>query len=530
MEGSGVSFEGKVVSFIDIGTNSIRTAVVRLNPNYSYTVLSRQKQVVRLGEAEFLDQMLIPEAMDRCVVVCRRFMEMGKAFGSTEFMAVATSAAREAKNQEVLLERLRKEAGLEVRVVSGKEEARLIYVGVASSMHLEGKLAVFMDIGGGSTEVAVGDSREYLLLDSLKLGAIRISTLFNQDDDAGPVYPERYALMKKSVRNESVRTIQRVRAYHPQVAVGSSGTIMNLAEIANRSLNGAPPAREQVLTLARLKKVIAHLCSLDLEERRKVPGINPERADIIVGGAAVLETLMEEIGLAEIVVSDRGLLDGMLFEYLSRLEGFPYYQQMSVRERSVLQLGRSCAVDEGHANTIKRLALEMFDSGKEEGLHDLGPRERELLEYAAYLHDVGDFISFTNHQAHSYYIIRNAELLGFDQKEIEIMANLAKYHRKKGPSKKEGVPGLDEKGLKTLIVLSAFLRIAESLDRSHCALIKSARFVNATDEGALLEITMTGDCQLETWGVESQVKGFRKAFDLDLLLRFRMASALDGEG
>lgn len=522
-----MAFMGKVVAFIDIGTNSIRTAVIRLNPNYSYSILSRQKQVVRLGEDEFLDHVLIPAAMERCVVVCRRFVEMGKAFGAEEFVAVATSAMREAKNQWALQERLRNEAGIEVRVISGKEEARLIFLGVSTAFHLEDRLGVFIDIGGGSTEVSVGNQSEYMYLDTLKLGAIRLSELFIPESETGPVYPEKFAQMKKSVRNEIVRTVQRVKRFEIEMAVGTSGTIMNLSEVAARYMNGGA-GKENILTLPKLKKTIAMLCSLDLKERRQVPGINPERADIIIGGAAILETLMEELGLQEIRISERGLLDGMLVDYLSQIEGFPSHQRMSVRERSVLQLGRSCGMDEIHANTIARLALEMFDTAKEEGLHHFGTRERELLRYAAYLHDIGDFISFSNHHQHSYYIVRNAELLGFDQREIEVMANLAKFHRRKSLGKRNSeLEELDEASQRTVVGLSVFLRIAESLDRSHCALIDHARFVNATDDEATLEISARGDCQLELWGAESQNKGFKKAYDRELNIRFKISTALD---
>ncbi|HUL38769.1 MAG TPA: Ppx/GppA family phosphatase, partial [Methanomassiliicoccales archaeon] len=255
-----MSFQGKVVSFIDIGTNSIRTAVIRLNPNYSYSILSRQKQVVRLGESEFLEHMLIPAAIERCVVVCKRFVEMGRAFGAEEFVTVATSATREARNQGELLERLRKEVGIEARVISGKEEARLIYLGVSTAFHLEDRYGVFIDIGGGSTEVSVGNQSEFVYLDSLKLGAIRLSELFISEEETGPVYPEKYAQMKKSVRSEIVRTVQKVKRYKLDLAVGTSGTIINLGEVAMRNLNGAM-GKNDTLTMSRLKKTIDLLCS-----------------------------------------------------------------------------------------------------------------------------------------------------------------------------------------------------------------------------------------------------------------------------
>ncbi len=193
---------------------------------------------------------------------------------------------------------------------------------------------------------------------------------------------------------------------------------------------------KDVLIYKDLRKVIDLLCSLPLEERRKIPGINPERADIIIPGAAILDLFMKELSLDSITITGRGLQDGLLVDYLSRMDTFPLLGELSPRQRSVLQLGRSCGINEVHARTVTSLVLELFDSAKDQKLHTFGDGERELLEYATFLHDIGSFISYTNHHAHSYYIIKNSELLGFDQKEVTFMANIARFHRKKTPRKR----------------------------------------------------------------------------------------------
>jgi exopolyphosphatase/guanosine-5'-triphosphate,3'-diphosphate pyrophosphatase len=505
----------KVVGFIDIGTNSVRLLVVRINLNQSYTVLSQEKEVVRLGEGEFRDQMLTPEAIFRGVTVVKKFAELSRAYGAEEVIAVATSAAREAKNQIDLLNRLRDEARIDVSVVSGKEEARLIYLGVASGVHLKDRRALFIDIGGGSTEVIIGDQENYSYLDSLKLGAIRLTNLFLPGGAKTPVPAETYSKMCKYVRNAVIRTAHRVKEEKLAIAVASSGTAINLAEISNR-MNSSAESRNMTLRRSQLKKIMTMLCSLPLEERRRVPGINPERADIIIGGGAILETLMDEFGVEEVTVSERGLRDGLLAEYLAQ-GGDQEYKEMSVRERSVLQLGRSCNLDEKHAERVKGLALSLFDSGFRQGLHNLGDWERELLGYAAFLHDIGDFISFNNHHLHSHYIIRNAELLGFDQREILIMADLARFHRKKIPRKKDpDLNDLDEHSQRIVILLSALLRLAESLDRSHTGLVRQAEFVIVQKATAVIAIHSDEDVQLEVWGVESDGKAFEKAFGRSL--------------
>jgi exopolyphosphatase / guanosine-5'-triphosphate,3'-diphosphate pyrophosphatase len=511
--------EGRVVSFIDIGTNSVRLLVVRFNPNRSFTVLSRQKQQVRLGEGEFEDESILPEAMDRAVMVCRKFTDLARTFSTEEFVAVATSAVREASNQLEFLTRVRHEALLDVRVISGREEARLIYLGVAGGVHLAGKTAAFIDIGGGSTEIAVGDEKQYQFLESLKIGAIRLSNQYFDRKDTGPVSPDRYKKILQHVKNETVHVVQKMRRQKIDCVIASSGTAVNLAEIAGRALHDTPVNQEGKMSYRDLRKVGELLCSLPLDQRKKVPGINPERADIIIAGAAILETLAKELGLTTISTTSRGLQDGLLIDYVSRMDDFPLFSTLSVRERSVLQLGRSCGINELHARAVTNLALELFDSARVQKLHAFAEKERELLEYAAFLHDIGSFISYTNHHAHSYYIISNAELLGFDQKEIAIIANIARFHRKKSPRKStHEILDFEPRDRETVLILSTFLRLAESLDRSHAALVKHVRLRHGEKGAVRLEVHARGDCQLEIWGVESEKKAFEKIFGKELVL------------
>jgi exopolyphosphatase / guanosine-5'-triphosphate,3'-diphosphate pyrophosphatase len=510
---------GRVVSFIDMGTNSIRLLVVRLNPNHSYTILTRQKQQVRLGEGEFEDEEITPTAMERAAIVAKRFTDLAKTFNSEEFVAVATSAAREASNQAELLHLLRQEAQIDIRVISGREEARLIYLGVASGTHLPTTPAFFIDIGGGSTEVAIGDAKDYQHLDSFKLGAIRLSNFYSNPEDTGPVAPEQFRKIRQHIRSVIFRSLEKLRKLHPVSAIGSSGSIVNLAEIAQKVLHTHGDSPDpSILSYKDLKKVIDLLCSLPLEQRRKVPGINPERADIIIAGAAILEVFMKELSLDTITITGRGLQDGLLVDYLSRMDNFPLLGELSSRQRSVIQLGRSCGINEAHARTVTSLVLEMFDSAREQKLHIFNDLDRELLEYATFLHDIGSFISYTNHHAHSYYIIKNSELLGFDQKEVSFMATLAKFHRKKTPKKKDlDISELDPRERDALRVLSIFIRLGESLDRSHAALIQHVRFAGADKETVHLEVVARGDCQMEIWGIESERRTFEKVFGKHLV-------------
>ncbi len=508
---------GLVVGFIDIGTNAVRLLVVRINPNFSYTIISQEKEVVRLGEREFKDNILKPEAMERAIFVCGKFAELAKTYGATEIVSVGTSAIREAKNQDEFLEKIRAETGLDVKVISGQEEARLIWQGVSSGIDIGDQKAIFIDLGGGSTEIAIGNQHECFYVNSLRLGAIRLTSQFIGEGWTGPIKADTY----KRIRHYSCSKIQvvkpKVLEYGARLAWGSSGTMINLAEVSNKMFKKTTVDDELVLSRKNLKKLATVLCWLPLEERKKIPAINPYRADIIIAGAAIIEAIMEQFGLEEIHISHRELRDGLLVEYLSNFEGFRELQKAPMRNRSVLHLGRSCNFDEKHAEAVATLALELFDSAKQIGLHNMSEKEKDLLKHAAALHDVGDFLSFNDHHLHSHYIISNAGLPGFDREETQIMANIARFHRKKLPSKKVLKPEvMDEKSKEAVVVLSTFLRFAEKLDRSHCGLVKKAEFIRVSKDHVLLRFYSDSNCSLEEWSIIQNRQAFYDAFEKQL--------------
>ncbi len=508
----------RVVAFVDIGTNAIRLLVVRINPNFSYTTISQEKEVVRLGEQEFKDNLLKPPAMERAIFICGKFAELAKTYGAEEIIAVGTSAIREAKNQDEFLEKLLNETGLKVKIISGEEEARLICLGVASGIDIGEEKAIFIDLGGGSTEICIGNQYACFYVNSLRLGAIRLTTQFIGDDWTEPIEMNVYKHIKNYACSKILEVKEKVREQGVKLAWGSSGTIINLAEIANKLFKKNGNGNEQLaLSRKNLKKLAPILCSSSLEERRKLPAINPDRADIIIAGAAVIEALMQDLGLEKINVSHKELRDGLLVDYLSKFEGFRELQKTPMRNRSVLHLGRSCNFDEKHAETVASLSVQLFDSAKQIGLHNLGDDERELLKYAATLHDIGDFLSFNDHHLHSHYIICNAELSGFDKREIEIMANIAHFHRKKLPSKKAlKASGLEEKSKECIAILSTFLRFAEKLDRSHTELVKKVEFVKEDKDHVLLSFYSDSDCSFEEWSIIQNKQAFYEAFKKQL--------------
>lgn len=511
-------FRERVIGFIDMGTNSIRLLLVLDNPNHTYRIITQQKETVRLGEGEFKENYLQPEAIQRAVQVCRKFVELANNYHAQEIIAVATAATREAINKEEFLQKVKQEARVNIRVISGLEEARLIYLGVASGIRLDSQAAFFIDIGGGSTEVSIGNGNQHFYLDSLKLGAIRVSMQLNPDPK-GIVSPEEYALLRKNIQHAAIQTINKLRKWRFDFAIGSSGTIENLAEITFRMVYKKALPKNHHLKYDHLKQLIPMLCAMSLAERRQVAGINPERADIIIGGAAILELFMEELGISELRISDRGLRDGLLIDYLSRNEN-NQSNAVSIRKKSIIRLGRACAFDEKHSENVSRLALELFDTANETGSLNLGVRERELLEYAALIHDIGTFLSYNNHQAHTYYLIKNADLLGFDQEEINFIATIAFYHRKAIPRKKhQQFAAFDNFAQNAVLLLSTLLKIAESLDRSHAGIVAGATLNCLDNKRAILEIKSKEDCQLEIWGVKKHLECFKLVFHrkLDIL-------------
>ncbi len=300
-----------LVAFLDIGTNSVRLLIARLNASGTYTVVFEQKETVRLGAGEFAKSQLQPEAMKRAGLVCARFVEIARSQGVSDVVAVATSATREASNRAQFVRFLKRKAGLDVRVISGREEARLIYLGVASGLNLGDRPALFLDIGGGSTEFIVGDQSQYLFLDSVPLGAIRVADRFFKPGDTGPVGAAAYARIQRYVRTSTARTLQQLRHYRYDGLIASSGTAMNLAEAAMRKHEKRGLRKDDIVSRTQIRDMIRTLCELSLDERRKVPGLNPERADIIIGGAAILETILDELDLSEFRVSERGLREGL---------------------------------------------------------------------------------------------------------------------------------------------------------------------------------------------------------------------------
>ncbi len=502
----------RIIGFIDLGTNSVRLLVVRLNPNGSYTLVTQQKEVIRLGEGEYLENKLTEAAMERATGVICRLIDLARSRGAEEFVAVATSATREASNGEDLCNRIEEQTGVRIHIISGAEEARLIWLGVSSGIDLKGETALFIDIGGGSTEIIVGDQHEPFFLRSLKLGAIRTTGMFVQTEKDGRVSQRVLLALRRHIEHQIVHIARHITTWNITTAYGSSGTILSLEAVAASYKPCAQTHSPGYLSIEELDMLIWYLSNLPLSIRREVQGLNSDRADIIIAGAVILHEILKASRMKGVFVSSRSLRDGLLVDYIARIPGFPHAEPVSIRERSVRHLGRLCHIDELHASHIMKLALSLYHTGVQAGLFTFDEEAQELLSYAAYLHDVGQFISFSNHHQHSFYLITEVPLLGFNQHEVLMIGLIARYHRKKLPRTRD-TPfqdlGRDERRM--IRVLSLLLRLAENLDRSHDRRVQKAEFIRKKDY-IVLSVSSITDCSLEIWAVESEKDAFFRTF------------------
>ena len=498
---------------IDIGTNSFHMVVARVgelegdgSAGPAFEVIAREKEMVRLGSSSGDMKRLAPDAMERGVAALVRFARLAVVHDA-DVHAVATSAVREAENAEEFLRRARDEAGVEVEVISGVEEARLIHLGVLQSVPVFDRRLVLIDIGGGSTEILVGERGEALAAGSLKLGAIRLSRRFFRSDR---LHPGAVEACRRHVRSALAPMVREVERHGFDVAVGSSGTAQTIAAMAQARRGGDAPRSYDNFVLRRdeVVQAVQDLARADtVGERKRLPGMDPNRADIILGGAIVLEQAVLELAVDELVISGNALREGALLDAASRRRGATLHHLRDLRRRSVLHLAEAMDDDPAHSARTAALALELFDAMVR--WHGLGDDSRELLEAAALLANVGLFVSHSEHHKHSYYLIRHSDrLAGFTDHEIELIALVARYHRKSAPKPKHAeFARLRPRDQERVRALAGLLRVAIALDRSHDGRVDHVAVSSANGAGALrISIVPSGvaDVDLEVATAEER--------------------------
>jgi exopolyphosphatase/guanosine-5'-triphosphate,3'-diphosphate pyrophosphatase len=456
---------------IDVGTNSIHLIVVEFDSTFDTTrVVYKDREMVRLGSDDALERgRLAPKAMLKGIAAISRFVEGARARGAERIRAVATSAVREADNGDEFRAQVEVQAGMPLEILSAQEEARLIHLGVASGFPIYDRLACIIDIGGGSTEFIVADGERAYLLDSVKLGSLRLYDRYLRGKS-----PQRGAReLDKHVAATLRPLIDRVRRYRLDLMIGTSGTIMGLGAI-DAAARGLSLGRVHGYTieLERLEALQRQMLGMTEGERRRMPGMNPRRSDIIVAGNAILIAALRQLGRDEIVVCERALRDGIIVDMVS--------QDRAIAERlgdehvrrieAVEALAHHYEYMGGHQRQVGRLALALFE--RLAPLHGLAPSDRYILYAAAILHSIGRFVAESAHHKHSAYLIRNSSLTGWRDEERELIAQIARYYRKAmpKPSHPEFV-ALSLEQQRRVEVLASILRIADGLDERELGVV-----------------------------------------------------------
>lgn len=497
------------IASIDIGTNSVHMIVVQVRADLSFEVVDREKAMVRLGAGGLDGRALTTDSMNAALQALSTFRRLADAHHVDVILAVATSATREARNGGEFLARVQRETGIRPRVISGTEEAKLIHQAATYGVDVGSGRAVVVDIGGGSVELTLGTATEIQLARSFKIGVIRLTERFVRSD---PLSERDERRMTKHILAEVDRYCDQITAAGFNRVIGTSGTILSLGAVATTLARGtvASELRNLRVPAKQFRRVRKQVAGLGPEERLAVPGLDPRRADLVVAGSILLDTLLRRLGAEDVTLCDLALREGLVLDYVRRnrrkivrVDSIP-----DVRRRSTLELAERCNYQAEHAQQVTRLALAVFDQSRT--IHGLTDVEREWLEYASLLHDVGALISFARHHKHSYYLIKNGGLRGFTPDEIEVIALVARYHRRGTPkTSHDEYSSLPAPLRRTVRTLASILRVAESLDRSHSGVISGLE-VQDHDGEVQLHLHARGDAELELWAAQRHLEPFAK--------------------
>ncbi|MBA5866038.1 MAG: HD domain-containing protein [Nitrospira sp. CR1.3] len=498
------------IAVIDIGTNSIHMVLAEVQPDGSYKILDRFKDTARLGNGAFETQRLSSEAIGRGLDVLRQLVTLARNKGYDRMIAVATSAVREAKNGGDFIDLVAKQTGLKVRVISGNEEARLIFLGVKNSVPMTEQPALAVDVGGGSVELMVGNREQLFHVKSLKLGAIRLADQFLKRT---PPSDGMLRSLDDLVTTQLKTALDSFKTKRFDSLIATSGMAGNLAEVIHLKKTGRPLPQLNLATvsLKDVKEIELELRRSTIKERLAIPGLDVKRVDTLFPAAIVLRHLMELSGRDELVLCDKAIREGMIYDYIVRhKERLKAEAEIpDLRRRNVMAFARRCQAPEVHSLHVASLALRLFDQTKR--LHGLGNSERDWLEYAAILHDIGYHINERQHHKHAYYLITHSDVGGLSADELQVIANVARYHRRALPqAKHEGFTALPARFQRVVRVLSSLLRIADGLDRTHFSVVRSVD----VRVGATVRITahVAGDAELEAWAARGRADLFERVF------------------
>lgn len=496
---------------IDIGTNSIRCIVVEVDRQENFRVLDDEKASVRLGKGMNESGSISAEAGQRAISALQRMQKISNGLGAEVIDVVATSAVRKARNREAFIHQVKEETGLHIQIINGEQEAELARLSVQHNFSLENQRYAIADIGGGSVEIIVATGQHSETVLSLELGAVFLTEKFIQQD---PIDDQEFRKLRKHIR-KSLKAHGIGEGLPVASLIGSGGTMTNIGSMvmAMRGEQYESVHRYEVLR-SEVIHLLAMLSRSTHKERMSIPGLNPERTDIILAGIVLADELMRRCRSNLLQINAQGIREGLILQGLQKRGLLPESPRPRDWRSAVIDFGRSCHFDERHALQVTRLAGKIYTTIDKQ-LH-LPQRCAELLEAAALLHDIGYFINYDRHHKHTYHLIRHGNIFGFDPHERELIANIARYHRKAKPKKAhENFSRLTSADQNLVRKLGGILRLADGLDRRRNSSIKKikCRLQNGT---MTLKLIGPGDLSVEGYGARSKGDLFEAAFGIQL--------------
>jgi exopolyphosphatase/guanosine-5'-triphosphate,3'-diphosphate pyrophosphatase len=499
---------------IDIGSNSVRMLAAEIEPSTGIRTLASDREVTRLGQSVFRTGRVSQEATDLVCNVLTRMAQTYQKLNVLGIRVVATAAIRDASNQQDFLKRASDAVGSPVETISGQEEARLIHLGVQTLWPHPGKRVLMIDIGGGSAEIILSQDRRIEYAVSKQLGAMRLCEIFLHTD---PPRLSELRRLESYIEERIAPSIKKIGARPIDRVIATSAS----ASAAVSAINSVPRTRRDEAdrkraTAVQLRKLYRDLSIRSLEDRRKIVGIGPRRAEIIVPGIAVFLRILEDLQLPALYHSAAGVRDGIIVDLAARGAGLNLSQLPVEPRTTVEEMAEHYGVPIKHARKVARFANSLFTALH--SLHELSPMYGRLLEAAAYLHDIGHYVSDNKHHKHSYYLVANSDMPGFTARERELIANLCRYHRKAPPSDVHlNWQGLDPEGKRAVQLLVPILRLADSLDRSQDQRVKELKCV-VRPVDVLLELHGDHDIDLEAWAADNASDVFQQVYGRPLIV------------
>ncbi len=504
---------------IDIGSNSVRLMIAEPQRGGSYRILDEEREATRLGRSLNSGGHLDPEAVEITLAALRRFKQIASGYQVDELRTIATCAVREASNGAEFCRRAKAEADVDVEVISAEKEARLAFYSVERNFDLAGKNVVVADIGGGSTEIILASGNVIEATFTTPLGAVRLTESYGNNS---VVIDHDFERLVKAI-DQPLRRLAKKAFFVPHLLIGSGGTFTSLAEMimAAKGQSGLP-VRGYDITHAQVSHLLDRLRKMPLKVRRGVPGLSPDRADIIIAGLAIIDRLMRNFEVNHLQVHNRGVRDGLILTMIDRTLGTAS-QDPHDREASIERFAAACSGELAHGRQVARLAGRIF--AELAPLFALDPADQPLLEAAARLQDVGYLINYEKHHKHSYHLILNSGLAGFQPSELELIANVARYHRGANPKQKHANFGqLSTADQQRVRRLSAILRVAGGLDRSHSGQVRDVQ-IRRQDGKLIMEVDAADNPDVDIWGARRRTKMFDQVFKTTLEICWRGEAA-----